>query len=77
MLWPMLVIHPRMKIALVISTHFYLTRQDVHTMLDYAKIGLKRWPDDQRNKDTVVFLQSCSYLPKLTAFVLTRSRHVQ
>ena len=46
-------------------------------MLDYAKIGLKRWPDSQDNKETITFLQSCSRLPEFTALVLTRSRHVQ
>ncbi len=45
-------------------------------MLDYAMIGLKRWPD-QGNKDTVAFLQSCSRLSELTALVHTLSRHVQ
>ena len=35
-------------------------------MLDYAIIGLKQWPDDQGNKDTLAFLQSCSRLPVWT-----------
>ena len=46
-------------------------------MLDYAIIGLKQWPDDQGNKDTLAFLQSCSCLPEFTTLVLTRPHHLQ
>jgi hypothetical protein len=49
--------------ALTMPAHFDLARQDGHTMLDYAKIGLRRCPDDQGNKDTIAFLESCLFLP--------------
>jgi hypothetical protein len=65
--------------SLAMSAHFYLTRQDGRTMLDYAVIGAKNENVRKYGKhdETIAFLQSGLYLSELTALVLTRSCQAQ
>jgi hypothetical protein len=48
-------------------------------MLDYAIIGRKKKEVRKLGKhdELIAFLESCLFLPEITALVLTQSRHMQ